>query len=85
MLKNDFEGLKYGYSYNIETGFYTLYNKENKIRVTLNNDDGFMFKEHLELINIEQNNTLNERTERVIEIHFNFSTKPCPMPHFVEA
>ncbi|WP_461257197.1 hypothetical protein [Treponema sp. R80B11-R83G3] len=84
MFQSVFEGVYFSYYYEIETDQYLLFNKENNTHIVLKGDDAFMFKEHLALINIERDNTLNERIEKVIEIHYNFSTKPCPMPYFVE-
>jgi len=84
MLVQYFTGREFGYTYDIATGNFHLYTKDHKGPVTLEDDDALMFKNHLELINAKQDNTLAVRTERIIEIHYNFATKPCPMPQFLE-
>ena len=84
MPLQNFEGREYGYTYDTETGYFLLYGKTDKIPLILKDDDAFMFREHLELINIMRDGTLNERTERVIQIHIGFNTKHCPVPRFIE-
>ena len=78
-----FEGVEYSYSFDCDTGYFFL-KKKNNFFVVLKGDDAFMFREHLELIMIIQDETINQRIERVIEIHYNFSTKPLPEPRFIE-
>ena len=84
MFEPYFEGLEYSYSFDCDTGCFSLKKKSDLFSVVLKGDDAFMFKEHLELIMIEQNNTLKERIEKVIKIHIDFNTNPCLIPHFIE-
>jgi len=84
MYQQIFRGKVYSYSYEKETDQFLLFDNNLSVHVLLKDDDAFMFREHLNLIMIEKNDTIKERIERVIEIHFNFATKPCPIPHFVE-
>ena len=79
-----FEGKEYSYSFDCDTGCFFLKKKNDNFSVAVKGDDAFMFREHLELILINQDDTLNERIESAIEIHYNFNTKPCPIPQFTE-
>jgi len=84
MFQSFFEGDVFSCFYEKETDEYLLLENKTSAHIILKDDDAFMFREHLEIINIMQDNTLNERREKVIEIHYNFSAKPCPMPQFVD-
>jgi hypothetical protein len=80
-----FEGQKYCCACDRATGNFRLYARDgNEMPVTLKGGDAFLFKKHLELISAVQDSTLAERTERVVEIHYRFFTKTCPMPQFLE-
>jgi len=84
MFLQIFKGKEYSYSYEKETDQYLLFVNNCSVHVVVKGDDAFMFREHLNLIMLEQNDTLKERIESVVEIHYNFNTKPCPMPQFNE-
>ena len=84
MFQSVFEGDNFSYFYEQETEQYMLLDNKSKFPVFLKGDDAFFFKEHIELIKINKDKTLNERIEKGIGIHYSFETNPCPIPQFVE-
>jgi hypothetical protein len=84
MVIHDFEGVEYGYTFNIATGTITLYTKGEIKPAMLDVEETRLFRNHLELLNSKPEDTLNQRTEKIVQIYYYFKTKPCPMPHFVE-
>jgi hypothetical protein len=79
-----FEGEQFGYAYEAATNDYLLFDKKEKIIIALKGDNAEMFRDHLTITNNQQDNTLRQRTEQTIKIHFHFMTKPCPIPVFVD-
>jgi hypothetical protein len=65
-----FDGLKYGYCYEVETSHYLLHDKDYKFHVYLQSNDARMFREQIE--NIRNRNDPEERaislTENTISI-----------------
>ena len=79
-----FEGIDYSYHYELETEQYMLIENKSNSHSILKGDDAFMFREHIELMKINDDKTLNDRIEKAIKIHYCFDAKPCPFPHFVK-
>ena len=79
-----FKGKKYSYSYEKETDQYLLFVNDCSVHVLVKGGDAFMFREHINLMMLDRNDTLKDRIEEVIEIHYNFDVKPSPMPQFNE-
>ena len=50
MMLSVFSGQKYGYSYEVETGHYLLYDSDYKSHIYLQGDDARIFREHIALI-----------------------------------
>jgi len=48
-----FSGVKYGYCYETETGHYLLHDKEHKTHIYLQGDDARIFREQMEIEDLE--------------------------------
>jgi plasmid replication initiation protein len=79
-----FEGVEYSYSFDCDTECFFLTKKNDLFSVVLKDDFALLFKKHLELLMTEPNDDIKERIEWLIELNYHFSTKPCPIPRFIE-
>jgi hypothetical protein len=65
MLLSVYQGSKYGYSYEPETGHYLLYDNDYKIHAYLQGDDARIFREEIE--HIDSLSTPENKTALLIE------------------
>jgi len=70
MMLPVFNGLKYSYSYEVETGHYLLHDNEYKSHIYLQGDDARIFRgqiEHIDSLKDPENKTglLTENTIRI--------------------
>ena len=70
MLLPVFSGIKYSYSYEVETGHYLLHDNEYKAHIYLQGDDARIFREQIERIDRLQDpeNETGLLTENTISI-----------------
>jgi hypothetical protein len=66
-----YSGLKYSYSYEVETGHYLLHDNEYKSHIYLQGDDARIFREQIEHIDTLQDpeNKTGLLTENTISIY----------------
>jgi len=71
MMLSVFSGLKYSYSYEVETGHYLLHDNEYKSHIYLQGDDARIFREQIEHIDTLQDpeNKTGLLTENTISIY----------------
>ena len=53
MIIQDFEGLDFGFTCDIDTGDFLLYEKNQSFPVLIKDSDAELFRRHIELINAE--------------------------------
>jgi hypothetical protein len=83
-MKAIFRGSDFSFTYDLETENFFLYRNDNEIPIILKDDDADIFKQHIELLNSQPDETLTERTERAIQIHLHYIENTCPTTHFVD-
>jgi len=71
MMLSVFSGLKYSYSYEVETGHYLLHDNEYKSHIYLQGDDARIFREQIKHIDTMQDpeNKTGLLTENTISIY----------------
>jgi hypothetical protein len=71
MMLSVFSGLKYSYSYEVETGHYLLHDNECKSHICLQGDDARIFREQIEHIDTlkDPENKTRLLTENTISIY----------------
>ena len=72
MLLHNYDSDDLCYSFIEKSGEFILTSKRYKINYTLAGEFAVIFKEHLELLNSKQDETLNKRIERLIGINLHF-------------
>ena len=71
MMLSVFSGLKYSYSYEVETGHYLLHDNEYKSHIYLQGDDARIFRaqiEHIDSLKDPENKT-GLLTENTISVY----------------
>ena len=71
MMLSVYSGLKYSYSYEVETGHYLLHDNEYKSHIYLQGDDARIFREQVKYIDALQDpeNKTSLLTENTISIY----------------
>jgi hypothetical protein len=69
MFQHIYDSDYLAYRFIEKSGEFILTSKKFKINYTLAGEFAVIFREHLELINCKQDETLNKRIERLIGIH----------------
>jgi len=71
MMLPIYSGLKYSYSYEVETGHYLLHDNEYKSHIYLQGDDALIFREQIKRIDSLQDpeNKTGLLTENTISIY----------------
>jgi len=84
MFHQVFEGEKFSYFYEKSTDEYMLYWHKYEMSILLKDEDAFIFRQQIEIVNSEPQTDIKARIEKIIKIHFYFKFA-CPMPQFAEA